>query len=181
MSAGFNVVASLGRRNTACLLGDPPGSVEIHLMQAPCFPRILWDGYKPLLLRMLPTCPDVQTILLFLYGTSSAKGSLFCAVKGSAPCVLETEMMKVIPNAVRSVFHHKKLYGLPRASSVCRNGSRGVASHETEPACNGSIPPAQNVVASFSLRCDKWVKRAPAGSMHTMCTLEGASKLCEIH
>lgn len=111
--------------------------------------------------------------LLFLYGTSSAKASLlFCAVKGPAPCVLETGIMEVIPNALRFVFHHKKPCGLPRASSVFRNGLGGVATHETEPACNGSIPPVQNVVVSFSLRCDKWGKRAPAGTMHATCTLK---------
>lgn len=57
--------------------------------------------------------------------------------------------MKVIPNALRFVFHHKRPCGLPRASSVCGNGLRGVASHGTEPACNGSIPPVENLVVSF--------------------------------
>lgn len=87
--------------------------------------------------------------------------------------------MAVIPNALRSVFHHKKPCVFPRASSVCGSGSRGVACCGTEPACNGSIPPVQNWWSAFL--SGRQVKGAPAGSMHTVRSMKGGSELCEIH
>lgn len=126
------------------------------LMEAPCSPRLVWDGCKPCVAyRGFQGCFQLALMckpyLLFLHGPSSANSSLplLCAVKGSAPYVLEAERTEVIPSALGSVFHHKNLHGSPRAKSVHGNGSRRVAQCGTELACNGNIPPVENWWSAF--------------------------------
>lgn len=77
------------------------------LMEAPCSPRLVWDGCKLCVAyRGFQGCFQIALMckpyLLFLHSPSSAKGSLplLCAVKDSAPYILEAERTEVIPSVL---------------------------------------------------------------------------------